>query len=193
MVCAERQPGSFDHQIFNCGAELPALAPGARCRVGRSIESGAPEADLWTSAVNGAVDGANLLQEMSHQERQGSVEKCWSRGRIVSALLAGAQGGFLPSVGPPNPIATQSDGTPMQATPGAGSDIGLYRRQWGFMKGTSSSSGVIRAAPATAAAVHPRQLGGPHGRPGPAGNGRLRPEALAGLTRRCLSSTGGWV
>jgi len=32
-------------------AELPALAPGARCRVGRSVGSGAPEADLWKSAV----------------------------------------------------------------------------------------------------------------------------------------------
>ena len=31
--------------------------------------------------------------------------ECWSRGRIVSALLAAAQGGCLPSVEPPYPVA----------------------------------------------------------------------------------------
>jgi hypothetical protein len=40
---------SVDRQIrvsLVVGSELPALAPGARCRVGRSMGSGAPEADL---------------------------------------------------------------------------------------------------------------------------------------------------
>jgi hypothetical protein len=31
--------------------------------------------------------------------------ECWSRGRIVSALLSDAQGGCLPSMEPPNPDA----------------------------------------------------------------------------------------
>jgi hypothetical protein len=38
-------------------AELPALAPGARCLGGRSVRSGAPEAGPEGSAVSGAVDG----------------------------------------------------------------------------------------------------------------------------------------
>ena len=44
--------------------------------------------------------------------RMGSPEirqECWSKGRIVSALLAAAQGGCLPSVKPPNRTRSASD------------------------------------------------------------------------------------
>ena len=47
---------------FQLWAELPALAPGARCRVGRSVGSGAPQAMQWTATG------------LTRQERQRSVE-----------------------------------------------------------------------------------------------------------------------
>ena len=36
-------------------------------------------------------------------------QECWSRGRIVSALLAAAEGGCLPSMKPPNRAHSPSD------------------------------------------------------------------------------------
>jgi hypothetical protein len=47
---------------FQLWSELPALAPGARCRLGRSVGSGAPSAMQWTATV------------ATRQERQRSVE-----------------------------------------------------------------------------------------------------------------------
>ena len=46
---------------FQLWAEPPALAPGARCRLGRSVGSGAPGAVQWSATL-------------TRQERQGSVE-----------------------------------------------------------------------------------------------------------------------
>jgi hypothetical protein len=115
-------------------AELPALAPGARCRLGRSVGSGAPEAGPL--AVQWTATG--LFQQNSYTPGTPEIRReCWSRGRIVSALLAGAQGGCLPSVEPPNPVAIT------MAPPAGGSnacsrfDIARYRRQRVFMKGAS--------------------------------------------------------
>jgi hypothetical protein len=70
-------------------------------------------------------------------------QECWSRGRIVSALLAAAQGGCLPSMEPPNPVAATM-GPPSGASKGCStSDTGLHLGQWGFMKGASPE--VLRA------------------------------------------------
>jgi hypothetical protein len=81
-------------------AELLALAPGARCRLGRSVGSGAPQAGpltmQWT-AIGRFQQSSRSMPGTSEIRRE-----CWSRGRIVSALLSGAQGGCLPSVEPPN-------------------------------------------------------------------------------------------
>ena len=85
----------FRSDSLQLWAELLALAPGARCQVGRSVGSGAPEAMQWTATLNNRRHARNVT----------SGQKCWSRGRIVSALLSGAQGGCLPSVEPPNPVA----------------------------------------------------------------------------------------
>jgi hypothetical protein len=69
--------------------------------------------------------------------------ECWSRGRIVSALLAAAQGGCLPSMEPPNPVAATM-GPAAGASKGCStSDTGLHGRQRGFMKGASPE--VLRA------------------------------------------------
>jgi hypothetical protein len=69
--------------------------------------------------------------------------KCWSRGRIVSALLSAAQGGCLPSMEPPNPVAVTM-GPPSGASKGSStSDTGLYRGQRGFVNGASPE--VLRA------------------------------------------------
>jgi hypothetical protein len=87
----------------------------------------------------------------TRQEHQRSVEKCWSRGRIVSALLAGAQGGCLLSVVPPNPLQARSDGEPLAATPRARSDRSLHQGQREFMKGASP---ILEAD--TAGAPHPQ-------------------------------------
>jgi hypothetical protein len=60
--------------------------------------------------------------------------ECWSRGRIVSALLAAAQGGCLPSMEPPNPVAATM-GPPSGASKDCStSNTGLHCGQRGFMK-----------------------------------------------------------
>jgi hypothetical protein len=114
---------------FQLWAELPALAPGARCRLGRSVGSGAPRAVQWTATG------------LTRQERQRSVEKCWSRGRIVSALLLAAQGGCLPSVEPLNPVVTTLD-LPSGAIKGSSMiDTSQHLREWEFMKGGFMAQG----------------------------------------------------
>jgi hypothetical protein len=52
--------------------------------------------------------------------------ECWSRGRIVSALLAAAQGGCLPSMEPPNPVAVMMVPAPGVSKSCSTSDTGLY-------------------------------------------------------------------
>ena len=110
-----------------------------------SVVGGAAGAGTWGQVSSGtfrsvrgtsgdAVDGVCPLQEKPRQERQRSVEKCWSRGRIVSALLAAAQGGCRPSMEPPNPVAATM-GPPSGASKGCSpSDTGLHRGQQEFMK-----------------------------------------------------------
>ena len=89
---------------------------------------------------------------IARQEQSEIRRKCWSRGRIVSALLAGAQGGCLPSVEPPNPMHTRSDGEALAATSAARSDRSLHLRQRGFMKGGSPPAA---SAPARSAHRNP--------------------------------------
>ena len=88
--------------------------------------------------MNGAVDGDRAVEHnQRHARNVTSCQKCWSRGRIVSALLSGAQGGCLPSMEPPNPVATTMD-LPARAIKGNSPfDTGLYRWQREFMKGAS--------------------------------------------------------
>ena len=129
----------FRSDDFQLWSELPALAPGARCRVGRSVGSGAPQAMQWTATG------------LTRQERQRSVEKCWSRGRIVSALLTAAQGGCLPSMEPPNPVAATML-PPARAGNGCSTfDTALHCGQRGFMK--PASPGGWRRLPLIGQAV----------------------------------------
>ncbi len=88
--------------------ELPALAPGARCQSGRSVGSGAPKTVQWTAT-------------RLHARNVTSGQECWSRGRIVSALLAGAQGGCRPSAEPPNPVGITMDPAVGDSKSGGGS------------------------------------------------------------------------
>jgi hypothetical protein len=106
-------------------AELPALAPGARCRVGWSLGPG----HLRRCSGRRESPPGNDTPQPSEIRRE-----CWSRGRIVSALLQAAQGGCRPSMEPPNPVAATMD-LPAGAgkLPGA-IDTGLHREQRGFMK-----------------------------------------------------------
>ncbi len=60
--------------------------------------------------------------------------ECWSRGRIVSALLVAAQGGCRPSMEPPNPVAATMGPTACSSKGCSTSDTGLHGRQRGFMK-----------------------------------------------------------
>ena len=63
--------------------------------------------------------------------------ECWSRGRIVSALLSAAQGGCLPSMEPPNPVAA-TVGSPTGASNGCSRFVtALHCRKRGFMKGAT--------------------------------------------------------
>jgi hypothetical protein len=100
----------------------------------------------WGWAVSGAMDGvAVLMTAMTRQERQRSVENCWSRGRIVSALLSSAPGGCLPSVEPPN-VDAVTLGPPTGACKGRSRfDTALHRGQRGFMKRASCACLALRA------------------------------------------------
>ncbi len=69
--------------------------------------------------------------------------ECSSRGRIVSALLAGAQGGCLPS---------------------RVIDTSLHRGQWEFMKGASPGWLAADAAAARCSVQGPSAAGRPSGR-----------------------------
>ena len=73
-----------DQKVFGCGAELPALAPGARCRVGRSIGSGAPEAVQWTACVPSRKNHAMNVSDPSRMLEQGPdrqrAPRCCSGG-----------------------------------------------------------------------------------------------------------------
>jgi hypothetical protein len=63
--------------------------------------------------------------------------ECWSRGRIVSALLAAAQGGCHPSVEPPNPVATTMSRPDRASKRACQFDTARDLRQRVFMKGAS--------------------------------------------------------
>ena len=112
---------SGDLQLW---AELPALAPGARCQGDVPL-------------------GPGHLRRCSGRRRcdtPGTSEirrECWSRGRIVSALLLAAQGGCLPSMEPPNPVAATMDLAAGSGKVPRTIDTGLHRRQRAFMKGAS--------------------------------------------------------
>jgi hypothetical protein len=69
----------------------------------------------------------------------GIRRECWSRGRIVSALLSGAQGGCLPSMEPPNPDAATMGTSHAAHKSSSAIDTGLHQKQWVFMKGASWS------------------------------------------------------
>jgi hypothetical protein len=132
-------------------AELPALAPGARYQVGRSVGSGAPGAVQWT---------ATRLFQQSSLDTPGTSEirrECWSRGRIVSALLAGAQGGCLPSMEPPNPVASTMGRPARAGKPARRFDTARDLRQRVFMKSASSvPPGPLRALPCALLAPPPQ-------------------------------------
>ena len=90
--------------------------------------------------------------------------ECSSRGRIVSALLAGAQGGCLPSVQPPNPIATTMDLPVWADKRSRVIDTSLHRGQWEFMKGASPGWLAADVAAARCSVQGQSAAGRPSGR-----------------------------
>jgi hypothetical protein len=61
----------FRSKSFQLWAELPALAPGARCPSGRSMGSGAPQAVQWTACVPSRKWHARNISNPSRVLEQG--------------------------------------------------------------------------------------------------------------------------
>ena len=60
----------FRSDDFQLWSELPALAPGARCRLGRSVGSGAPKAMQWTAIRPGTSgDPSRVLEQGPDRQR----------------------------------------------------------------------------------------------------------------------------
>jgi hypothetical protein len=79
-------------------------------------------------------------EQPSHARNVTSGKKCWSRGRIVSALLVDGAGGCLPPVEPPYPDASTMD-LPAQASKRPRQfDTARYQWQSHLMKPASRSS-----------------------------------------------------
>jgi hypothetical protein len=75
----------------------------------------------------GAMDGDRAVQaDQRHARNVTSGQECWSRGLIVSALLAGAQGGCRPSADPPNPVGITMDPAAGDSKSGGGINIPRY-------------------------------------------------------------------
>ena len=159
VVSPQQQSPERGPRAFACSAVVPSQGVRAQLRVvgagysliirseGLWLWGGAAGAGTWGQVssgtfrwVRGTWGGAMDGNVATRQERQRSVEKCWSRGRIVSALLSGAQGGCLPSMEPPNPDAATL-GPHSGASKGCStSDTALHRGQRGFMKGAQHPS-----------------------------------------------------
>ena len=118
-----------DHRIFNCGRSCRRwhLGPG----VDWDVPFGPGHLRLGPERCNGW---------RSRRERQRSVEKCWSRGRIVSALLMPGAGECLPSVEPPNLVAITMDPVAGARKRPIPFDTALHQQQSHFMKGASRGS-----------------------------------------------------
>ena len=112
-----------------------------------SIVGGAAGAGTWGQVSSGtfrwvrgtsgdAVDGDWVDTPGTSEIRR----ECWSRGRIVSALLLAAQGGCHPSMEPPNPVAATMGRPPKTSKACSVNDTGLHGRQQGFMKGAQHPS-----------------------------------------------------
>ena len=72
MVCVERAVIVFRSGDVQLWSELPALAPGARCRVGRSVESGAPGTAQWTACVPSRNGHARNISDPSRSVGAGA-------------------------------------------------------------------------------------------------------------------------
>jgi hypothetical protein len=146
-----QQSPELGPRAFVCSAVVPSQGGRAQLRGRLIVRSGclwlwggAAGAGTWGQVssgtfrwVRGTWGGAMDGDVAARQERQRSVEKCWSRGRIVSALLARAPGGCLPFAEPPN-VDADTMGLPTGARNGRrGFDTALHRGQRGFMKGAS--------------------------------------------------------
>jgi hypothetical protein len=80
--------------------------------------------------VGDAVDGVRAAVRSTATPGTSEIRReCWSRGRIVSALLCGAQGGCLPSVEPPNPVAITMALPLEEGNRRSAFDTARYRRQ----------------------------------------------------------------
>jgi len=68
---------------FQLWAELPALAPGARCLGGRSVRSGAPRAMQWTATLRHARNIRDPLRVLEQgTDRQRTPD--WCSGGVSS-------------------------------------------------------------------------------------------------------------
>jgi hypothetical protein len=85
--------------------------------------------------------------------------ECWSRGRIVSALLDGAAGGCLPSVEPPNSDAF-TIGWPARLSKACRLiDISLHRSQQHLMKTLRGAAArLLSAVNVLLGFVHPGMM-----------------------------------
>jgi hypothetical protein len=105
-----------------------------------------------------------------------------------------AQGGCLPSVEPPNPVATTM-GPPAAASKGRSTfDTALHPRQWGFMEGASwltpgCGGTSLQLGPSGNPPADPPPRPGHHRGRGPGGLGGAEPGGDGG--RGCHRCTGG--
>ena len=145
-----------------CGGAAGAGTWG-RVTSGTFRRSGAPEADPGVSRER--CSGRRRRTETAEPGTSEIRRECWSRGRIVSALLACAPGGCHPSLVPPNPVPSRLLRCPRLARGAVPLDIALDLRQWGFMN--RASQGPLRVGQLTEATVFgPRRVKWyPHGRP----------------------------
>ena len=77
--------------------------------MGLPVGSGAPEAGYENVPFTVQWTAGLLAEQRPTPGKPEIRQDCWSRGRIVSALLAAGEGGCLPSMEPPNRAHTPSD------------------------------------------------------------------------------------
>jgi hypothetical protein len=139
-------------------AELPALAPGARCRLGRSVGSGAPWAMQWTAIRPGtSVDPSRVLEQGPDRQRAptgcsggvssingASESRCshdgsaararqgqkHDRHRSLREAMALHEGGFMAQGQAPLAVLAGSPGPAGCAAPAAPVSAHRQRRPW---------------------------------------------------------------
>ena len=156
----------FRSGVFQLWAELPALAPGARCRVGRSVGSGAPEAVQWTACVPSRKNNARNISDPS-----GMLEQGPDRQRAPGCCSGGVS-----SINGASESRCSHDG------PGDWCQQGLQHfRHWSSREATGlHEGGFTRGSQGVSVLHRTRPVAGSRNRPSPGGNRNPRgPPPLA--------------